>query len=62
MPAKTNMPTPPSIKAILPKPKSCSGLITRETKFGFFSSGTWLAELLLGLLLPEKGSCSGFLL
>ena len=60
MPAKTNRPTPPSMKAILPKPKSCRGFMTREKKVGFFSSGgNWPAGLLLGLLSPEKGSCSG---
>lgn len=61
MPAKINRPTPPSMKAIFPKPKSCRGFITRVTKFGFFSSaGNWPTGLLLGLLLlPEKGSCSG---
>ena len=56
MPAKTNRPTPPSMKAIFPKPKSCSGFITRETKFGFFSSG---CNSPLGVPLAEKGSCSG---
>ena len=62
MPAKTNRPTPPSMKAILPKPKSCRGLTTRDMKLGFFSSGGyWPVGLLLGLLLPEKGSCSGSL-
>ncbi len=62
MPAKTKRPTPPSMKAILPKPKSCRGLITREKKLGFFSTaGNWPTGLLLGLLLPEKGSCSGVL-
>lgn len=57
MPANTNKPTPPSKKAIFPNPKSCSGFSTRETKLGFLSSTNGL----LGLLLAEKGSCSGLL-